>query len=71
MGASLEAAAADHEKSKPFRRRVLNKVGLALGLLNVNALGDKKSLMNKMGALIFRWVFSDMLKDKKKELHVC
>jgi putative NADH-flavin reductase len=37
---------------------------------SLNAPGDKKSLINKIGALIFRWFYSEMIKDKEKELQI-
>ncbi|MBP3039807.1 SDR family oxidoreductase [Bacillaceae bacterium Marseille-Q3522] len=37
---------------------------------SLNAPGDKKSLVNKIGALIFQWLYADMINDKKKELQI-
>jgi putative NADH-flavin reductase len=37
---------------------------------SLNAPGDRKSLINKIGALIFRWFYSEMIIDKEKELQV-
>lgn len=37
---------------------------------SVNAPGDKKSILNKIGAKMFRWFFPDMMIDKHKELEI-
>lgn len=37
---------------------------------SLNAPGDRKSLLNQIGAQIFRWLYRDMIKDKEKELRI-
>lgn len=41
-------------------------IGVTGGSLDI--YGDKKSLANRFGALIFRMMYAEMIKDKKKEL---
>lgn len=43
-------------------------IGVSGGSLDVN--GDKKSFVNKLGAIFFRIMYSKMIKDKKKELTI-
>lgn len=41
-------------------------IGVTGGSLDI--YGDKKSLANQFGAILFRIIYSEMIKDKKKEL---
>lgn len=41
-------------------------IGVTGGSLDI--YGDKKSLANQFGAILFRMIYSEMIKDKKKEL---
>ncbi|MCI0768489.1 NAD(P)H-binding protein [Bacillus sp. TL12] len=41
-------------------------IGVTGGSLDI--YGDKKSFVNKLGAIVFRIMYSKMIKDKKKEL---
>ncbi len=41
-------------------------IGVTGGSLDV--YGDKKSLANQFGAIVFRMIYAEMIKDKKKEL---
>lgn len=43
-------------------------IGVTGGSLDID--GDKKSVLNKIGAMAFRILYSEMMKDKRKELHL-
>ncbi|MBY0065020.1 MULTISPECIES: NAD(P)-dependent oxidoreductase [Priestia] len=43
-------------------------VGVTGGSLDIE--GDKKSILNKVGAIVFRILYSEMMEDKRKELQL-
>jgi putative NADH-flavin reductase len=43
-------------------------IGVTGGSLDID--GDKKSILNKIGAMAFRILYSEMMEDKRKELHL-
>jgi len=43
-------------------------IGVTGGSLDID--GDKKSVLNKIGAMAFRILYSEMMEDKRKELHL-
>lgn len=51
-------------KEKDIKRYI----GVTGGSLNI--IGDKKGLLNKIGAKMFEVLFSKMMKDKREELNI-
>lgn len=43
-------------------------IGVTGGSLDID--GDKKSVLNKIGAIVFRILYAEMMEDKRKELHL-